>query len=148
MPPKVAVVIKQRKVNRAPIILYPPISIGILSAIIKTPVGSPVKMFMSEAAPLTPPPTILFGTKNTLKLSEYDIEASAINAYLFIISLTSVFFIIVYKLSRAGVDFRSAIICFHFKNPLTISSSACFSVSPKVISLISCSPAILPIAAS
>ena len=34
------------------------------------------------------------------------------------------------------------------KNPLTISSSASFSVSPRVISLMSCSPAIFPIAAS
>ena len=34
------------------------------------------------------------------------------------------------------------------KNPLTISSSASFSVSPRVISFISCSPAIFPIAAS
>ena len=36
----------------------------------------------------------------------------------------------------------------YFKNPLTISSSASFSVRPNVISLISCSPAIFPIAAS
>ena len=36
----------------------------------------------------------------------------------------------------------------YLKNPLTISSSASFSVRPRVISLISCSPAILPIAAS
>ena len=37
---------------------------------------------------------------------------------------------------------------FYFKNPLMISASASFSVSPSVISLMSCSPAILPIAAS
>ena len=38
---------------------------------------------------------------------------------------------------------------FHyFKNPLTICSSASASVNPKVISLMSCSPAILPMAAS
>ena len=36
----------------------------------------------------------------------------------------------------------------HLRNPLTISSSASFSVSPSVISLTSCSPAIFPIAAS
>ena len=36
----------------------------------------------------------------------------------------------------------------YLRNPLTISSSASFSVSPSVISLISCSPAIFPIAAS
>ena len=36
----------------------------------------------------------------------------------------------------------------YLKNPLTISSSASFSVNPSVISLISCSPAIFPIAAS
>ena len=38
--------------------------------------------------------------------------------------------------------------CFYFKNPLMISSSASFSVRPRVMSLISCSPAIFPIAAS
>ena len=37
---------------------------------------------------------------------------------------------------------------YYLKNPLTISSSASFSVSPKVISFTNCSPAILPIAAS
>lgn len=37
---------------------------------------------------------------------------------------------------------------FYFRNPFTICSSASCSVSPKVISLISCSPAILPMAAS
>ena len=37
---------------------------------------------------------------------------------------------------------------FYFKNPLMICSSASFSVSPRVMSLISCSPAILPMAAS
>ena len=37
---------------------------------------------------------------------------------------------------------------YYRKKPLTISSSASFSVSPRVISLISCSPAIFPIAAS
>ncbi len=36
----------------------------------------------------------------------------------------------------------------YFKKPLMICSSASFSESPRVISLISCSPAILPIAAS
>ena len=36
----------------------------------------------------------------------------------------------------------------HFKNPFTMCSSASASVSPKVISLMSCSPAILPMAAS
>ena len=36
----------------------------------------------------------------------------------------------------------------YFKKPFTICSSASFSFKPKVISLISCSPAILPIAAS
>ena len=36
----------------------------------------------------------------------------------------------------------------HARKPLMISSSACCSVSPSVISLISCSPAIFPIAAS
>ena len=36
----------------------------------------------------------------------------------------------------------------YFKNPLTICSSASFSESPSVISFTSCSPAILPIAAS
>ena len=36
----------------------------------------------------------------------------------------------------------------YFKNPLTICSSASFSVRPRVISLMSCSPAILPMAAS
>lgn len=45
--------------------------------------------------------------------------------------------------------FRDALICvFYFKNPLTMCSSASASVSPKVISLMSCSPAILPMAAS
>ena len=34
------------------------------------------------------------------------------------------------------------------RKPLTISSSASFSLSPRVISLMSCSPAIFPIAAS
>ena len=37
---------------------------------------------------------------------------------------------------------------FYFKKPLTMCSSASASVSPKVISLMSCSPAILPMAAS
>ena len=37
---------------------------------------------------------------------------------------------------------------FYFKNPLIICSSASFSVKPSVISLVICSPAILPIAAS
>ena len=37
---------------------------------------------------------------------------------------------------------------FYRKKPLTISSSASFSVNPSVISLMSCSPAIFPIAAS
>ena len=36
----------------------------------------------------------------------------------------------------------------YLRKPLIISSSACFSVRPKVISFISCSPAILPMAAS
>ena len=36
----------------------------------------------------------------------------------------------------------------YFKNPLIICSSASASVSPRVISLTSCSPAIFPIAAS
>lgn len=37
---------------------------------------------------------------------------------------------------------------FYFKNPLIICSSASFSVSPRVINFINCSPAIFPIAAS
>ena len=37
---------------------------------------------------------------------------------------------------------------FYFKKPFTMCSSASFSVNPKVISLMSCSPAILPMAAS
>ena len=37
---------------------------------------------------------------------------------------------------------------FYLKNPCIISSSASFSVSPKVISFISCAPAIFPMAAS
>ena len=47
---------------------------------------------------------------------------------------------------------QGALACMIFgsylKNPLTISSSASFSVRPRVMSLISCSPAIFPIAAS
>ena len=37
---------------------------------------------------------------------------------------------------------------YYFKNPLIICASASASVSPSVISLINCSPAILPMAAS
>ena len=43
---------------------------------------------------------------------------------------------------------RLSVLYFHFKNPLIICSSASCSVSPRVISLIICSPAILPMAAS
>ena len=44
---------------------------------------------------------------------------------------------------QPGLNFYS-----HFKNPLMICSSASCSVRPRVISLVSCSPAILPMAAS
>ena len=37
---------------------------------------------------------------------------------------------------------------FYLKNPFIISSSACFSDNPNVISFINCSPAIFPMAAS
>ena len=37
---------------------------------------------------------------------------------------------------------------YYLKNPFIISSSASFSVKPNVISLVNCSPAIFPIAAS
>ncbi len=47
---------------------------------------------------------------------------------------------------KIAVSFRAEIP--YFKKPFTICSSASFSFKPKVISLISCSPAILPIAAS
>ena len=40
------------------------------------------------------------------------------------------------------------ILSHHRKKPRTISSSASFSVKPRVISLIDCSPAIFPMAAS
>ena len=45
-------------------------------------------------------------------------------------------------------NYRIAAVVFYFKNPFTICASASSSVSPSVISLIICSPAILPMAAS
>ena len=52
--------------------------------------------------------------------------------------------------SRRNCRYRSLFsqILNYLKNPFIISSSASFSVSPSVISFISCSPAIFPIAAS
>ena len=51
------------------------------------------------------------------------------------------------KKKRADCAKQSAL-WFYFKNPATIFSSASSSVRPSVISLMSCSPAILPMAAS
>lgn len=46
------------------------------------------------------------------------------------------------------IIFNKYFLIFYFKKPSIIFSSASFSVRPKVINLIICSPAILPIAAS
>ena len=47
-----------------------------------------------------------------------------------------------------GIAYLTYLIVTYFKKPLIICSSASCVVSPKVISFTSCSPAILPMAAS
>ena len=53
------------------------------------------------------------------------------------------------KSNKKSTPAGSALWCdFYFKKPFTMCSSASASVRPKVMSLMSCSPAILPMAAS
>ena len=76
--PKVAVVTKQRKMNLKPISLNPKIRIGALISTINKPAGSSVTIWISDAAPLTPPPTILLGIKNICRLNAYEQHAKTI----------------------------------------------------------------------
>ena len=111
VPPSVAVVIKQFKINFQPINLKPNISIGALINIINNPAGNPVIISINDAAPLTPPPTISLGIKNTRKLKEYEIQPKTIKKYL-CSSFNTLFFL--------EIAFFNSSIMFTHKNKLCL----------------------------